>query len=139
MASRLIERIGGEDKLTAIADALFMEMFPHHALAGLFKCVPSEEAVEDLKALLRVLLADTPVAEGSETQELCPPITSRRLGPEQRMAVARVLVDCLVDARVAPQIALTALDRLYSILHGAPTVHAGIEPQRWTRPRLQVV
>ena len=139
MASRLIERIGGEATLGALADALFMEMFPHHQLAELFKCVPSEDAVEDLRALLRVLLADTPITEGSNLAGLCPPITDKRLGPDQRMAVARVLVDCLVEARVSPQIALTALDRLYSILHGAPPLHEGVEPARWARPRLQVV
>ena len=139
MTSRLIERIGGETTLGAIADALFMEMFPHHQLAELFKCIPSEEAVEDLRALLRVLLADTPIRNGSMLEGLCPPITDQRLGPDQRMAVARVLVDCLVDARVAPQIALTALDRLYTILHGVPGLAEGIEPKRWARPRLHVV
>ena len=139
MTSRLIERIGGEEVIGTIANALFMEMFPHHQLAELFKCVPSEDAVEDLKALLRVLLADTPITDGSNLEGLCPPITDQRLGPDHRMAVARVLVDCLVDARIPPQTALTALDRLYSILHGAPVLNDGVEPKRWARPRLHVV
>jgi hypothetical protein len=79
------------------------------------------------------------VNDDSEIEGLCPPITDQRLDAVQRMAVARVLVDCFVEAHVTPQIALTALDRLYSILHGTPARHGSVRPQRWARPRLQVV
>lgn len=140
MASSTIERIGGERALERIADRLFVEMFPDHEFAPLFKGIDSNEIVDDLRALLRVLFADSPPEEASELRGLCPVFTDAPLGPALRLRVARLFVDCLVEAHVPPNTTLQALDRLYSILHGSePAPTSGETAGRWGRPQLHAV
>lgn len=140
MASSTIQRIGGEPALERIADRLFVEMFPDHEFAPLFKGIASHEIVDDLRALLRVLFADTPPEEASELRGLCPVFTDGPLAPALRLRVARLFVDCTVEAHVPPNATLQALDRLYSILHSAETTPAnGGAAGRWGRPQLHAV
>jgi|OM-RGC.v1.025673657 hypothetical protein len=140
MARRAIELIGGEPALERIADMLFVELFPDHEFAPLFEGLASTEILEDLRALLRVLFADTPVEAGSELVGLCSVFTDRPLGSARRLRLARLFVDCLVEAQVPPTVTLAALDRLYTVLHQGireDGTLAGVS--RWSTPRLRVV
>jgi hypothetical protein len=96
--------------------------------------------VEDLRALLRVLLADTPIEEPSQLEGLCPAITDQALDAKLRLRIARLFVDCLVEAQVPPRVTLGALDRLYTILHRGLREDQALDGvRRWSPPMLRVV
>lgn len=117
MAKRTIEIIGGEPKLERIADLLFVEMAIDRELARLFGAATAEEAVEEMRALLRVLFADTPIDTDAELRNLCPALTGQPLDAACRLRVARLFVDCMVEAQLPPNAMLAALDRLYTVMH----------------------
>ncbi|MEE4301746.1 MAG: hypothetical protein V2J24_20075 [Pseudomonadales bacterium] len=106
----------GERKLERVAELLFVEMAIDRDLARLFGAASCEEAVEDLRALLRVLFADTPVGAAAEPN-LCPALTGQPLDAACRLRVARLFVDCMVEAQLPPNPMLAALDRLYAVMH----------------------
>ncbi len=115
-----------------IADTLFMEMFPDEALAPILKGREADAVIRDLRRLLAAILSTSHPADGS----LPALFDGALMTSSQRMRLARLLVDCLVEAGIQPARILNALDRFYTTLHAHAPLH---QPVRTEEARLHVV
>jgi len=131
MRTRL-ELVTSDTMIERLADTLFMEMFPDDALAPLLKGRDAEAVTRDLRALLSAILS-----QGRAAHAPLPALfDGAYLSANQRMRLARLIVDCLVEARVQPARTLAALDRFYTALHAHAPLH---RPMQTERPQLRVV
>ena len=130
MRTRL-ELVTSDTMIERLADTLFMEMFPDDALAPLLKGRDAKAVTRDLRALLAAILS-----QGNAAHAPLPALfDGAYLSANQRMRLARLIVDCLVEARVQPAWTLAALDRFYTVLHAHAPLH---RPMQAERPQLRV-
>ena len=131
MKTRL-ELVKSDIMIERLADTLFVEMFPDDALAPVLKGRDGEAIVRDLRTLLATILS-----VGRPASDSFPALfDGSYLTATQRMRLARLIVDCLVEAGVQPARTLTALDRFYTVIHAHAPLH---RPARTEGAHLHVV
>ena len=115
-----------------IADTLFMEMFPDEALAPILKGRDADAVIRDLRRLLAAIPSTSHPADDS----LPALFDGALMTSKQRMRLARLIVDCLVEAGIQPARVLKALARFYTPPHARAPRHP---PVRTEEARLHVV